>query len=143
MSFSRTWLSVAEFEHGRERAIRRIREVVDAIRERIAATRTGDVRVVPRVVRVRPQVTADDAEANGVEVERQPRRPALRQAPVDREFAEAHERAALHEVIVRIEVVVERAVVRRRLLAGRVRTGGGRGLPVSSAGGCWFGALIE
>src|SRR4051794_3971875 len=133
MSFSRTWLSVAEFEHGREGAIRRIREVVDAIRERIATTRTGDVGVVARVLRVRPQVAADDAEANGVEVERQPRRPVLRQAPVDGELAEADEGSALYEVIVRIEVVVERAVVRRRLLARRVRAGRIRRLPVGGA----------
>src|SRR4029079_14528641 len=112
-------------------------------RERITAAWPRDVRVITRVLRVRPQVAANDAEPNGAEVERQTRRPALGQRPVHRELAEAEIRSVLHEVVVRIEVVVERAVVRRRLLAGRVRTSRSARLPIRGTGRRRLGALVE
>src|SRR3989337_2645002 len=112
--------SVAELEHHGERAVARIGEVVHTVRKRVAATRARDVRIVAAVLRARPQFRADDAEPRRGEV-RQAERPDERRwkLPVHGQLAKPDERPVLDEVLIRVEVVVERLVVTHRLPLGR------------------------
>src|SRR5205823_2749369 len=99
----------------------------------VAATRPRHVRIVAGVISAGPQVTADDAEPCATYATRRAGEPLLRQGPVDRQLAQADVRAILHEVVVCVEVVVERAVVGGRLLARGVWARGIRRLPVRRA----------
>src|SRR6478672_2894984 len=105
----------ARGEGDRERAEIREAERVHLVHQRAgrgAATARTDFRIETRVARPRVQVAADETE--------RPIAPSadLADAVAQAHFAELHERAVFHDVVVRAKEIVEAADTRALARAG-------------------------
>src|ERR1051325_5994902 len=111
--------SEPELDHAREGAEVGIAESIEPERERVSRE-VGHLGVVARVFREREQVAADDPDADVVEpADSQPLEQGAVEGVAHVDLLDLHPRAALDEVVDRVDAVVEHVVVREWLALDR------------------------